>query len=615
MIAFDLLLNQNLRFLSDLIGECAANRHLFCSPRDDLLFERAYCEYSLNKIADCLDTLERLDETDNRRKELKAQALYKQELYSECYAVYIDLIRNAADDFEEERTTNLTAALAGLKLANSPDPPENEPSLSDHTFEQCYNNACVELGNANYESAIKRLNKAGNICKQTMENDEAAEEEIASELNMIQAQIAYAYQQMGQNQQALEIYNQILKQKPTDSSLLAIVNNNIVSINQDQNIFDSRKKMRNAVTDLSQTKLAKFQRRVIQMNHLLLLLNTNQNKAVQEELNEFKRQYPNERQIDLLLVSAALLFNEKQTTGSVKLLEDAIGRGSYTVEEKLQLVFCLSQLYLDQKDYKSCIRALKSLDDLTYRLAVVSTIVALELVLKNNRNAIAFLQESIDWLRKNRSSDKSALYALYKETSSIMIANNDSESAISMLEELRNANPSDPKLIISLINAYSRVNMTKAKELAKELPQIEQLVAEVDIESLESSSWSAGVKYVKKTLVAAGDSSNKKGALSSKKGEGKTKLKRKRKIRLPKNYNPNVKPDPERWLPRWQRSTYRKKKNDRKFNVGKGTQGSTAVSASTEATSAQSPRPIGNSPAPNLTRQQRIQKKKKKGKR
>ena len=493
---------------------------------------------------------------------------------------------------------------------NSRDQPENQPTLKDQTFELCFNNACVELGNGNYEAAIKKLSKAGDICQKTMEENEATDEEIASELNMVQVQIAYAYQQLGDHKRALEIYNRFLKQKPTDAALLAIVNNNIVSINQDQNIFDSRKKMKNAVTDLGETKLVKFQRRAILMNHLLLLLNTNQNKAVQEELNEFKRQFPGDSQIDLLLVSAALLFNEKQTASSVKLLEDAISRGSHTLDDKLQLVFCLAQLYLEQKDYRSSIRALKSLDELTYRLAVVSAIVALELVLKNNQNAIAFLKEAIDWLKKN-TSDKSALYVLYRETSNIMIANNDSESAISMLEELRKANPSDPKLIISLINAYSQVNMVKAKELAKELPQIEQLVSEVDVESLESSSWSAGAKYVKKTLVAAaGDSSNKK---ASAKKEGRKK--RKRKIRLPKNYNPNVKPDPERWLPRWQRSTYRKKKNDRKFNVGKGTQGSTAVSAATESTSVQSPRAIGNSPAPNLTRQQRIQKKKKKGKR
>lgn len=572
-----------------------------------MLFEKAYCEYSLNKVDECLETLTQLDDGEARTKELRAQAFYKKELYSDCYELYVDLIKNVADDFEEERATNLTAALAGLKLVNSENQPQNVPILLENTFEQCYNNACIELGNCNYENAIKKLNKAGNICKQTMENDEATEEEIASELNMIQAQVAFAYQKLGNSKQALDIYNQILKQKPTDTSLLTIVNNNIVSINQDQNIFDSRKKMKNAVTDLGGTKLAKFQRRVILMNNLLLLLNTNQNKSVQEELVEFKRQFPNDNQIDLLLVNVALLFNEKQTGNSIKLLEDAIKSSSYTLEDKLQLVLSLAQLYLDQKDLKSSIKVLKSLDQLTYRLAIVSAIVSLELHMKNDQNAIAFLKESIEWLRKNSGSDKNALYVLFKETSNIMIRNNESKNAISMLEELRKANPTDPKLIINLINAYSQVNMSKARELAKELPQIERLVSEVDVDALESSSWSAGAKYVKKTLVA-GDSLNKK--------EEKVKPKRKRKIKLPKNYDPKVKPDPERWLPRWQRKTYRKKKNDRKFNVGKGTQGSTAVAAEqTSSTTAQSPRAIGNSPAPNLTRQQRMQKKKKKGKR
>jgi len=574
--------------------------------RDELLFEKAYCEYSLNKVDECLATLDQLDDADTRKKELRAQAFYKKELYSDCYGVYIDLIKNVQDDFEEERATNLTAALAALKLTRRPEDsqPENEPTLLENTFEQCYNNACVELGNCNYENAIKKLNKAGNICKQTMENDEATEEEIASELNMIHAQIAYAYQKMGNNKQALDIYNQIIKQKPTDTSLLAIVNNNIVSINQDQNIFDSKKKMKIAVTDLDQTKLAKFQRRVILMNNLLLLLNTNQNKLANEELIEFKRQFEDDCRIDLLLVNVALLFNEKQTVNSIKQLEDAIKSKKYSLDEKLQLVLSLAQIHLDQKDLKTSIKVLKSLEQLTYTLAIISAVVSLELCLKNHQNAIAFLKESIDWLKKN-SDDKNSLYVLYKETSNIMIQNNESKNAITMLEELRKANPSDPKLIINLINAYSQVNMSKAKELAKELPQIEQLVSQVDVVSLESSSWSAGAKYVKKTLVA-GDSLNKK--------EEKVKRKRKRKIKLPKNYDPNVKPDPERWLPKWQRKTYKKRKNDRRYNVSKGTQGSTAVSADqTVSSTAQSPRPLGTSPASNLTRQQRMQKKKKKG--
>lgn len=54
----------------------------------------------------------------------------------------------------------------------------------------------------------------------------------------------------------------------------------------------------------------------------------------------------------------------------------------------------------------------------------------------------------------------------------------------------------------------------------------------------------------------------------------KKKAKRKRKGKLPKNYDPNVTPDPERWLPRHERAGYRKKK-DRRSNkdIGKGTQG------------------------------------------
>lgn len=57
------------------------------------------------------------------------------------------------------------------------------------------------------------------------------------------------------------------------------------------------------------------------------------------------------------------------------------------------------------------------------------------------------------------------------------------------------------------------------------------------------------------------------------------KKKKKRKPRLPKDYNPAVTPDPERWLPRWQRKGYRKKKDRRVKEVMKGTQGVSSEAA------------------------------------
>lgn len=56
--------------------------------------------------------------------------------------------------------------------------------------------------------------------------------------------------------------------------------------------------------------------------------------------------------------------------------------------------------------------------------------------------------------------------------------------------------------------------------------------------------------------------------------------KRKRKIILPKNFDPKVPPDPERWLPKQERTAFRKKlnKKHRDRDIGRGTQG--AVSSS-----------------------------------
>jgi signal recognition particle subunit SRP72 len=38
--------------------------------------------------------------------------------------------------------------------------------------------------------------------------------------------------------------------------------------------------------------------------------------------------------------------------------------------------------------------------------------------------------------------------------------------------------------------------------------------------------------------------------------------------KLPKNYSPDVTPDPERWLPRKERSYYRGKRKDKKKEIG-----------------------------------------------
>lgn len=55
--------------------------------------------------------------------------------------------------------------------------------------------------------------------------------------------------------------------------------------------------------------------------------------------------------------------------------------------------------------------------------------------------------------------------------------------------------------------------------------------------------------------------------------------KKKRRTRLPKNYEPGVPPDPERWLPKRERAGYRGKRRDKRDKLMRGPQGATASAA------------------------------------
>lgn len=83
-----------------------------------LVFERAYCEYRLNKPENSLKTIDgaNISPLPPNLKELRTQVLYRLERYQECFDSYREIIRNTNDDYEDERRTNLSAVAANLAL-------------------------------------------------------------------------------------------------------------------------------------------------------------------------------------------------------------------------------------------------------------------------------------------------------------------------------------------------------------------------------------------------------------------------------------------------------------------------------------------------------------------
>ena len=111
------------------------------------------------------------------------------------------------------------------------------------------------------------------------------------------------------------------------------------------------------------------------------------------------------------------------------------------------------------------------------------------------------------------------------------------------------------------------------------MPTLEDIVANsnIDLDSIENQFNLMTSKFSKIKLTTQLKSPEAK-AKNQESKEAEKKKKKKRKVQLPKNYDPNKPLDLERWLPLRERSYYKGKRNKKRNQVGKGTQG--AVSSS-----------------------------------
>ena len=83
-------------------------------------------------------------------------------------------------------------------------------------------------------------------------------------------------------------YLQVLKSKPSDIGLVAVASNNLLCLNRDQNIFDSKKRLKAATVEGLELKLTSSQRRQIARNSALLAMFTAQVRNLLENLGIHK---------------------------------------------------------------------------------------------------------------------------------------------------------------------------------------------------------------------------------------------------------------------------------------------------------------------------------------
>uniref|UniRef100_A0AAX7UD23 Signal recognition particle subunit SRP72 n=1 Tax=Astatotilapia calliptera TaxID=8154 RepID=A0AAX7UD23_ASTCA len=541
--------------------------------------------------------------------------LYRLERYDECKSVYTDLIRNSQDEYEEERKTNLAAVVAAMSQWEKA--PMEDLGLPESTYELCYNATCSLIGQGKLTEALNKLQQAEELCRVSLADDsDMTEEDIQSELAVIHSQMAYVMQLQGRTDEALQLYNQVIKLKPSDVGLLAVTANNIITINKDQNVFDSKKKVKLTNAEGVEYKLAKKQLQAIDFNKALLAMYTNQADQCRKLSSSLQAQNPGHPRP--VLIQVAQLCREKQHSRAIELLQVLMMHTAPYYENR----YTFSSFSCD---------VLRSIEEFKHKPGMVSALVTMYSHEEDIDSAIDVFKQAIEHYQSEQPGSATHL-ALVREAANFKLKYGRKKEAISDLEQLWKQNTKDVHTLAQLISAYSLVDTDKAKSLSKHLPSADTMSFNVDVDELENSH---GATYVrKKAAKVVGENPPKE------QGHGEIKKKKKKKKgKLPKNYDPKVTPDPERWLPMKERSYYRgKKKGKKKDQIGKGTQGATAgasaeLDASKTASSPPtSPRPgsaSGSSTAPasgvvpprqqkpsssGATRKKAPQKKKKGGK-
>jgi len=275
---------------------------------------------------------------------------------------------------------------------------------------------------------------------------------------------------------------------------------------------------------------------------------------------------------DVFLIQAALLVK----TEGIDAAKAFVGKKEAS---SLDLNLCFVQQLLRDGNRKDVTTLLESIVTDSYKPGIVGALVTLYQHEGRLDEAAALMRKAVDFYRKGQGNKKQ-MNMMWRKAATLLLQQGDIEEAVKSLEVLLKATPDDKTTLAQLIVAYSRYDITKAHKLSSQLPPVPP-PEDLDMTMLESPNWLASVKLMKKAKPDSMPSTPQvPGTGSGEKAAAKKKRKGKCKSKLPKEMDPERKPDSERWLPKYERVGYRPKKQRRgKENVGKGTQGADSATS------------------------------------
>ncbi|CAD7937713.1 unnamed protein product [Amoebophrya sp. A25] len=515
--------------------------------------EQAYANYKLGninpakKLLDDDSAMEVEDEDDIFPGTLRAQIAFRSGDMAGAKKGFEDILNTGVEDV----AINVAASQIAL----------GQHSLALKTLRKgevisewvtLYNQGCAEISVGNTNAALGTLAKA---LKLATKDEDATQDELA----MVRGQLGVLYQRMGRDKDAADCYEKAGDKNP---AVQGVITNNQIALKASDStkVNDFLKKL-----DAVKESVAKsgIQGEVLTLNKALLMVQGKKDQAT-AAVAEVR-----DASVKTLL-EAAMAYQKKDLQKCEQILK---------ASNAPEAVAALGEFYaVHQKDEAKAVSYYAKLP-VEDRIAALDTICAFSWRQKKADEVIKNLREAIESVKSDQKKLQSVLRTGMKWARELRDSTFQAEVAQLYLEQV---DKDDAYFAQQLVLPLAAFDASRAVELAEDLvsKKAGERALACDPEELEQN---VPLRLMQKTRQAEATTASSDGAVGVE-GVQLLKNKRKRKPRYPKGFdpaNPGPAPDPERWLPKHQRSTFKNKKK-RGNKLARGPQGAGAGAADLE---------------------------------
>lgn len=436
-----------------------------------------------------------------------------------------------------ELMTNMLASQASANLIGTPMVLDK---VVGETMEMTFNYACISMALGDYMKSRDLLMMARKCC----ESDEIYKDDVP----IIDMQLVYIEQRLGNAEKAREILDRLISSKNLKDSIRRIIlEMNLVCLKGVDDLFESQRRLKQAIDDINLNQFASYQKEAILFNHALLNFHMGKYSIAKEEVERgrLNSKLGNFR-FKWLLLASALFLKEKKMEEAIEFIRNELKMDQDSSNSLVHLI--LPQLLiLSGHDSKTLISTLQAIPHAEENSDIVRVFLVCCDIAKNPQVARSFLDPCFKAGKLDMPTARD--YARFLYRCGFV------PEAITIYDHITNASTSlsDKSLIAEAIQVCALLKPAMADRLSKLLPSepVETIspLTKSEIDTLENLPTYKSFTLAKKPFHAIDT------RMIDSQIKLKSKSKKKKKTKFPKNYDSNQTPNPERWLPKHLRST------------------------------------------------------------